>query len=110
MATKNVITGTLMDENVSSISFVQVCQTYHIQEDMLVELLEHGLLDEIKSPIKQAVFNPSMLQRIQSARRLHEDLGVNLPGVVLVLELHDELDKIRRELDILRRHFGDMLG
>ena len=32
--------------------------------------------------------------------------GLNVPGVVLALELRDELEQVRRELDILRRHLG----
>ncbi len=92
-----------MDDK-ATISFIQVCQTYHISEAMLVDLLEHGLFHDVTQPIKKVEFNPPMLNRIQSARRLQEDLGVNLPGVVLVLELRDELEQMRHELEILRRH------
>ena len=106
MDNNNVITGVLMDENTTTITFTQVCHTYHISEDVLIELLDHGLFNEVTSPIKQATFNPPMITRIQSARRLQEDLGVNSPGVVLVLELRDELERIRNELRILRRHMG----
>ena len=74
---------------------------------MLMELLEHGLFSEVMQPAEQVRFNPEMLTRIQSARRLQDDLGVNLPGVVLVLELRDELEKLGQELHILRRHVSD---
>jgi len=105
MDRNTVITGVLLDEN-TTISFPQVCHTYHISEDVLIELLEHGLIKEITPPVKQVNFNPVMLNRIQSARRLQEDLGVNLQGVILALELRDELESVRRELEILRRHIG----
>jgi len=104
MATNTIITGVLMDENGTTISFAQVCRTYHIPEDWLIELLEHGLVGEVTAPIQTITFNSLMLNRIQSARRLEEDLGVNSPGVVLVLELRDELERMRDELDILKRH------
>ena len=105
MEKNTVILGELMDDH-KTISFTQVCHTYHISEDVLIELLEHGLFDEIKSPVKHANFNPSMLGRIQSAQRLLDDLGVNLQGVILALELRDELETVRRELTMLRRHLG----
>lgn len=108
MENNKAITGILMDENTSMISFTQVCQTYRIPEDVLTELLEHGLFNEMLSPISQVMFNPPMLKRIQSACRLQNDLGVNLPGVVLVLELRDELERMRNELSILRHHVGEI--
>ena len=106
MDKNTVITGVLLDEHTTTFTFTQVCHTYHIPEDVLIELLEHGLFSEITPPIEQVNFNPYMLTRIQSARRLQEDLGVNPPGVILALELRDELERIREELDILRRHVG----
>ena len=106
MDKNTIITGMLMDEGTMTISFTQVCHTYHIPEDVLIDLLEHGLFSEITQPVKQVTFNPPMISRVQTARRLQEDLGVNLPGVVLVMELRDELGKMRDELEILRRHVG----
>lgn len=104
MEKTNVITAELMDENSALISFTQVIHHYHIPEDVLIELLDHGLLRDITSSTKELTFNPLMLKRIQSARRLQDDLGINSPGVVLVMELRDELEMLHRELDILRRH------
>ena len=105
MDKNTIITGTLMDDNTIDISFTQVCHLYHIPEEVLIELLEYGLFNEVTQPTKQVAFNPSMLNRIQSARRLQDDLDVNLPGVVLILELRDELERMRNELNILRHHF-----
>ncbi len=98
-----------MDDESATITFTQVCHTCRISEEALIELLEHGLLRGIDASSKKAVFKPQMIHRIRSARRLQDDLGVNLPGVVLALELRDELERVRRELDILRRHFEGRL-
>jgi len=38
------------------------------------------------------------LRRIRCAQRLEEDLGVNTPGVALVLDLLEELERIRARL------------
>ena len=104
MENNRVITGILMDEDADAISFTQACETYHIPEEFLMGLLEHGLFDTIKPPIKQANLNLHMIKRIRSARRLQDDLGVNLEGVVLAMELLDELERMRDELSILRHH------
>ena len=50
------------------------------------------------------------LERLRTIRRLVDDLGVNLAGVEVILnrrermlQLHAELEQLRRELDARRR-------
>ncbi len=107
MDNTTAITAVILDDDLSAtISFTQVCHTYNISEELLTEWLEHGLFNDINRPLEQMSFKPHMIRRIQSARRLQDDLGMNLPGVILALELRDELDRLREELTILRRHLN----
>jgi chaperone modulatory protein CbpM len=92
-----------------SVSYIELCQTYHIPESVLRELLSHGLLADVSEPIEDMHFSPLMLNRIQAAFRLQKDLDLNLPGAVFVLELRDELQQLRDELRILRRQIGSGL-
>lgn len=94
-----MVTGVLMDES-TTLSYADLCEVLHIGDDLLNELLAHGLVNQTMS------FNLSMVQRIQTAHRLQTDLGLNSPGSVLVLELLDELQALRDEVSILRRHVG----
>ncbi|WBV66483.1 hypothetical protein PGH44_03130 [Legionella pneumophila] len=45
------------------------------------------------------------MRRLESAFRLHRDLGINLPGVALALDLLEKIDQMHHELEILRKHF-----
>lgn len=99
-----VVTGVLIDDATDTISFAQVCTRYQIPESFLVSLLEQGVFDTMRQPIQADAFNLSMIKRICSAHRLQHDLGVNIEGVVLALELLDELEQLRQELSILKRH------
>lgn len=103
MAKSTMIMGMLVDDH-SSVSFVDVCEKQGISEDVLLDMLEHGLLPEVISPDRQVEFDLNMLNRIQSACRLQVDLGLNVPGVVLALELMDELEQLHSELSVLQRH------
>ncbi|MDF1758524.1 MAG: chaperone modulator CbpM [Legionellaceae bacterium] len=104
--TKSTITvGVLVDEQ-SSISFVEVCEYCEVSEKELLEMLEHGLISSIDMPSEQLQFDREMLKRIESAYRLQEDLGLNAAGVVLALELMDELQELNQELEILKRHLN----
>ena len=98
-----MITAVLMDEN-TTISLVEVCQTCHISEDVLIEMLEQGLFNQQGMAVNKIDFNLKMLSRIQTARRLQADLDINLPGIVLILDLLDELEQTRNELTVLQRH------
>ena len=46
-------------------------------------------------------FHQSTQIRIHKALRLRQDLGVNLAGVALSLELLDEIDNLKKELSQL---------
>ena len=104
-----VITGVWVEEPDQVLSFTDICHVHQIPEEALTELLEHGLFRHMTDPFAHVDFDVHMVHRIQSARRLQRDLGVNTPGVVLVLELQDALTALRSEIEILRRHVGDVL-
>ena len=74
-------------------------------KELLIEMIEQGLFSNQSSEIEQLALNPKSLRKIECAIRLHRDLGVNLPGAILAVELLEEMNKMRDELDILRRHF-----
>ncbi len=103
MNDKTIITAVLVDET-SRISLVDVCEQYHLSEALLREMLDHGFFGQTSVSITNLEFDNLTLRRIQSAQRLQQDLDINLPGVILALELLDELDQLRDELNILQRH------
>lgn len=90
-----------------TISFEEVCEHKWVSRTLLIELLEHGLLGEPMTPLEELQFDLEMIQRLQSALRLQQDLGVNSSGAVVILELRDKLDALQEELDILRRHLQE---
>jgi chaperone modulatory protein CbpM len=98
------IVGVVIEET-TTYTFVEICQKYQIPKELLIEMIEQGLFPDQSTNPNELHVNQKSIQRIESAFRLHRDLGINLPGVALALDLLDELEKIRRELDILRKHF-----
>lgn len=103
MSNKTIITAVLMDEN-TSVSRLEICQTCNISEDVLIDMMEQGLFNHQGMQLQQIEFDLKMLRRIQTACRLQRDLGINVPGIVLILDLLEEIDELRDELDILQRH------
>lgn len=106
MGKHTMITSVLVDETIQ-LTFIEVCHHHHIKEETLLDMLEQGLLADITEPHKNLVFKGRDLQRIFSACRLHRDLGINSPGVILALELLDELDSLNQQLQMLQRHIQE---
>lgn len=97
-----IFTGVLI-EDTTTYTAIEVCQKYHIPQELLIEMIEHGLFPRTTTSPEQISFDAKALRRMESAFRLHNDLGINLPGVTLALELLDEIEKIHSELNILRQ-------
>lgn len=104
MHKKNLLVGVLLEEEYT-ISYTEVCHKYHIPKELLIEMMEHGLFSNQSTQLEQLKLNQNELHRLESAFRLHHDLDINLPGVVLALDLLEKIDKLSNELDILRKHF-----
>ena len=98
------LTGVLIKET-TTFSFREVCHKYNISQELLTDMIEQGLFPNQPTEPDQIALDQKALHRIEVAFRLHKDLGVNLSGVALALELLEEMEKMRNELDILRKHF-----
>lgn len=106
MAEPTIVAGIIVDEN-TTISFVDICQRCNISEEFLIDMIEHGLLHAPMKQLKNASVDQKTFSRIQSASRLQQDLDINASGVVLVMELLDELEQVRKELSILQHHLKE---
>ncbi|MDI1352529.1 MAG: chaperone modulator CbpM [bacterium] len=101
----SLLIGVLIEET-TTVSFIEVCQQYNIPESLLTEMIEHGLFSLPSTNTTHIALDQKALRRIESAIRLHRDLDVNLPGVALALDLLDEMEQMRHELNILRKHLS----
>ncbi|HAZ7572691.1 chaperone modulator CbpM [Legionella sp. PATHC032] len=104
MSKDNLLIGMLIEET-TTISFIEVCQKYHIPEELFIEMIEQGLFPDQPSDPQKIALGQKELRRLESAFRLHRDLGINLPGVALALDLLEKIDHMHHELEILRKHF-----
>ncbi len=104
MSINTILTGVLIEET-TTFTFIEVCEKYHIPQQLLEEMIVQGLFTCQTTDQEELSLNQKELNRIESAFRLHRDLGVNLPGVAVVLDLLDEMEQMRNELEVLRRHF-----
>jgi len=73
-----------------------------VHSEWIITLIDEGILDP--SGGRNAAdwrFSGDHLKRIRTVQRLQQDLGVNLAGSALALELLDEIDTLRARLKAL---------
>lgn len=90
----------LLDEQLR-ISLGDMCRICGVHAQFLMDLIDEGVISPRQLPrgrrARQSLhFDGLAVVRVQRAVRLQRDLGVNLPGIALALQLLDELDDLRR--------------
>lgn len=103
MNQENLLTGVLIEET-TTYTVTEVCRIYHIPKELLIEIIEIGLFPEQNVAAEEMILDHNNLMRLETAFRLHRDLDINLAGVALALELLDDIEQMRNELAILRKH------
>jgi chaperone modulatory protein CbpM len=93
-------TGTIIDED--SLTLGQLCRACGTHADWIISLVEESIIEPHEThsvDITLWHFSGASLKRARSALRLQRDLGLNLEGIALVLDLLDELETLRTQLN-----------
>ncbi|CDS49362.1 Bacterial regulatory proteins, MerR family [Polaromonas sp. CG9_12] len=88
------LTGLILEDQ-SELRLDDLCRACTAQAERIVELVEEGLLTPAGTAPGEWRFTGVHLHRARVALRLERDLGVNLAGAALALELLDELEVLR---------------
>lgn len=96
------IKGVILDEQVE-LTLDDICRVCDQHTEWVVELVNEGVLEPIgNEPIgndqHQWRFSGPNLKKARTAMRLERDLGLNLEGIALALELMEELTELRERL------------
>ncbi len=96
-----MLSGTIFEQTtvLTTSELGRLC-TVEIQR--IVELVEEGILIVDTEAGGEWRFAPSSLRRARTAIRLQQDLGINISGVALVIELLDEIAALRRQISLPR--------
>jgi len=69
----------------------------------LVEsFMEFGLIEPVERVGTQPLFDSGCVVRLHTIMRLRHDLGANLPGIAVILDMLDRLTALQRENTRLR--------
>jgi chaperone modulatory protein CbpM len=93
-----VYTGTVIEED--GLTLGQLCQACGTHAEWIIGLVEESILEPHGETVSAWRFSGASLIRARSALRLQHDLGLNLAGIALVLDLLEELDHLRIQLQV----------
>jgi chaperone modulatory protein CbpM len=89
--------GQVIDER-SEISIIQLCRICSVESAMVERMVEEGIIEPVRYEGDTLYFSQSCLKRTRIVMNLRSDLGVNLAGAALVLELLERIEKLQARL------------
>ncbi len=96
--TVTILSGHILEE-ASQLTLAELCDSCQIPAEHMIKLVEHGIISPCKGhDVRQWRFQGDSLLRVHKALSLQQDLGVNLAGTALALELLDEINTLRTAL------------
>ena len=80
----------------------EVIETFHIEESFLVELEEEDILcPTCRETPPGKLYPPSELEKLRLVKLLYEDMGVNLPGIEVILHMRQNMLDMRKQFDVI---------
>jgi chaperone modulatory protein CbpM len=95
-----VLIGLNLDEE-ETLTLAELSRACAMHAEWVVSLVEEGVLEPSGRSPASWRFSGTSLRRARAAARLQHDLGINLSGVALVLDLIDEMETLRKRLKAL---------
>ncbi|MGH8761651.1 MAG: chaperone modulator CbpM [Nitrosospira sp.] len=99
--------GILLDEH-GSLTLAEISSACAVEAGYIVELVDEGLITPEIAPGSQEPRKPQSwrfsgmhLRHVRIASHLQGDLGVNLSGAALAMQLLDEVEALRRRLNAM---------
>lgn len=81
----------------------QLCRACQLPAEHIFALVEEGIVEPEGTEPGQWRFQSVCVTRVRRAYRLERDLGVNLAGAALALDLLEEIEQLKRHLQRLQR-------
>jgi chaperone modulatory protein CbpM len=102
------LSGTVLDDE-HFLTLTEISQACAVQTSYIIELVDEGLLTpetgvRTRTPKPEPHFwrfTGEHIRRVRTAARLQSDLGINLAGVALALQLLEEIEDLRERLEAM---------
>ncbi len=99
-----VLNGEIVEEH-PGLSLRELSQACGISEERLLDYAALGIIEPTGSGVRQWRFSAAAIIRLQKAQRLQRDLDLDVSSLALVLDLLDDMARLRARMQRLKDHF-----
>jgi len=101
------LVGEVLEEDVQ-LTFAEVVQSCRVSEQRLKAMIDEGVIEPLGGEGMSRLFDGASLKRVLTVVNLERELGVNLAGAALVIDLLDELHHLKSLLQHQRQRLAQM--
>ncbi len=92
------LTGQVLDDR-DVVTLSELCRSCTVETETVIMLVDEGIIEPVGERTEQWRFSVGSLRRVKTVIHLQRDLGVNLAGAALALELLDRIRRLERRLN-----------
>lgn len=78
-----------------TLTIQEVTRSFGVTREVVLEIIQEGIVPMPEQAPEEWQFDDDAIQKIRTVLRLHHDLGVNMPGAALAMELLNEIAHLR---------------
>jgi len=90
-----ILIGEVLEED-DLVSLADLCRSCTVETQTVTTLVAEGILNPMGADAERWRFTVSSLKRVKTVMHLQRDLGVNLAGAALALDLLDRIAELER--------------
>jgi len=95
MVREEILSGDVLEEE-DLVSLADLCRSCTVEIQTVTSLVTEGVLDPLGRDVDHWRFTVGSLRRVKTVIHLQRDLGVNLAGAALALDLLDRIAELER--------------
>ena len=96
-----IIEAVILDDHIS-LSLIELSKACNSHEQWILELVDEGIIDPLEQDPHNFNFPGSCLKQVLAVKHLQQDLGINLAGAAMVIDLKQEIDQLRSHIEVLK--------
>jgi chaperone modulatory protein CbpM len=102
MTTQTILTGIIVEDN-TEFTLGELSRACGMPAEWILTLVEEGVIEPANAEQSHWHFSGHCLRRVRIAQRLQSDLGINIAGTALALELLEEVETLRQRIAALEQ-------
>jgi chaperone modulatory protein CbpM len=102
MTTQTILTGIIVEDN-TEFTLGELSRACGMPAEWILTLVEEGVIEPANTEQSHWHFSGHCLRRVRIAQRLQSDLGINIAGTALALELLEEVETLRQRIAALEQ-------